>query len=167
MDQATAKYVKTCAVCQEIKITATKKYGKIPLPRSPDTKPWEEVHVDMIGPWTVQFTLVNQPGTTKVEQLLALTIVDKGTGWPEFVATQSKTSQKIAILFDGAWLCRYPCPSRVIFDNGREFTGGEFQELLHSYGMQPVPITIRNPKSNGRVDQVHLTMGDMLRTITF
>jgi hypothetical protein len=167
MDQAIAMYVKTCAICQQYKITATKKYGEIPLPKSPDTKPWEEVHVDMIGPWTVQFTLANQPGTTKVEQLLALTIIDKGTGWPEFVATQSKTSQQVAILFDGAWLCRYPRPSRVIFDNGGEFTGGEFQELLHSFGVQPVPTTICNPKSNGVVERVNLTMGDMLRTITF
>jgi hypothetical protein len=110
----------------------------------------------MIGPWTVQFTLTNQPGTTK-----------KGTGWPEFVATRSKSSQQIAILFDGTWLCRYPRPNRVVFDNGGEFTGGEFQELLHSYGVQPVPTTVRNPKSNGVVERVHLTMGDMLQTITF
>ncbi len=167
MDQAIAMYVKTCALCQQYKITATKKYGKIPLPKSPAVKPWEEVHVDMIGPWTVQFTLTNQLGTTRVEQLQALTIIDKGTGWPEFVATQSKASQHIAILFDGVWLCRYPRPSRVIFDNGGEFTGGEFQELLHSYGVQPIPTTICNPKSNGVVERVHLTMGDMLRTITF
>jgi hypothetical protein len=33
--------------------------------------------------------------------------------------------------------------------------------------VQPVPTTIRNPKSNGAVERVHLTMGDMLRTITF
>jgi transposase InsO family protein len=167
MDQAITAYVKTCALCQQYKITATKKYGKIPLPKSPTVKPWEEVHVDMIGPWTVQFTLTNQPGTTRVEHLQALTIIDKGTGWPEFVATRSKASQHIALLFDGVWLCRYPRPSRVIFDNGGEFTGSEFQELLHSYGVQPVPTTIRNPKSNGVVERVHLTMGDMLRTITF
>jgi transposase InsO family protein len=159
MDQAIAAYVKTCALCQQYKITATKKYGKIPLPKPPAIKPWEEVHVDMIGPWTVQFTLTNQPGTTRVEHLQALTIIDKGTGWPEFVATRSKASQHIALLFDGVWLCRYPRPSRVIFDNWGEFTGGEFQELLHSYGVQPVPTTIRNPKSNGVVERVHLYHG--------
>jgi transposase InsO family protein len=64
-------------------------------------------------------------------------------------------------------LCRYPRPNRVVFDNGGEFTGGEFQEQLHSYGVQPVPTTVRNPISNGVVERVHLTMGDMLRTITF
>jgi transposase InsO family protein len=121
----------------------------------------------MIGPWTVHFELTDQPGTTIVQQLQALTIIDKGTGWPEFIATQSKSSQQIAILFDGAWLCRYPRPNRVVFDNGGEFMGGEFQELLASYGVTPVPTTVRNPKSNGVIERVHLTMGDMLRTITF
>jgi transposase InsO family protein len=96
-----------------------------------------------------------------------MTIINKGTGWPEFIATQSISSQQIAILFDGTWLCRYACPDRVVFDNGGEFMGGEFQELLSSYEVKLVPTTIRNPKSNGVIERVHLTMGDMLRTITF
>jgi hypothetical protein len=77
-------------VCQEYKITATKKCGKIPLPKSPDIKPWEEVHVDMIGTWTVYFSLTNKPGMTKIQQLLARTIINKGTGWPEFVICRLK-----------------------------------------------------------------------------
>ncbi len=121
----------------------------------------------MVGPWTVQFELTDQPGKTVVQQLQALTIVNKGTGWLEFVATQSKSSQQLAVLFDSAWLCPYPHPDQVVFNNGGEFTGGEFQELLASYGMKPVPTTVRNPKSNGVIEWVHLTMGDMLRTITF
>jgi transposase InsO family protein len=167
IDQDIATYVKNCTICQSYKITAVKKYGKIPLPKSTTIKPWEEVHVDMVGPWTVHFELTNQPGKIVVQQLQALTIIDKGTGWPEFVATQSKSSQQVAILFDSTWLCRYPRPARVVFDNGGEFMGGEFQELLASYGVKPVPTTVRNPKSNGVIERVHLTMGDMLRTITF
>jgi transposase InsO family protein len=97
----------------------------------------------------------------------ALTIIKKGTGWPEFIATQSKTCQQVAILFDGAWFCRYSRPDRVVFDNGGEFIRGEFQELLASYGVKQVPTTIRKPRSNGVIEQVHLIMGDMLRTITF
>jgi len=48
-----------------------------------------------------------------------------------------------------------------------EFVGQELQELLHSYGIKPVPTTVRNPRSNGVIERVHLTMGDMLRTMTF
>jgi hypothetical protein len=50
IDQDIATYVKNCTVCQSYKITAVKKYGKIPLPKSTTIKPWEEVHVDMVGP---------------------------------------------------------------------------------------------------------------------
>jgi hypothetical protein len=39
--------------------------------------------------------------------------------------------------------------------------------MLESYGIKPVPTTVRNPKSNGVIEHVHLTMGDMLRTMTF
>jgi hypothetical protein len=102
-----------------------------------------------------------------MEKIRALTMIDKATGWPEFAAIVNKTSYHIAILFDSIWLCRYPRPRKVIYDNGTEFVGQEFQELLVSYGIKPVPMTIRNPKSNGVVEHVHLTMGDMLRTMTF
>jgi transposase InsO family protein len=45
--------------------------------------------------------------------------------------------------------------------------GQEFQELLHSYGIKAVPTTVKNPRSNGVIERVHLTMGDMLRNMTF
>jgi hypothetical protein len=45
--------------------------------------------------------------------------------------------------------------------------GQEFQEMLESYGIKPVNTTVRNPKSNGVIERVHLTMGDMLQTMTF
>jgi hypothetical protein len=51
--------------------------------------------------------------------------------------------------------------------NGNEFIGQEIQELLESYGIKPVATTVQNPKSNGVIKKVHLTMGDMLRTMTF
>jgi hypothetical protein len=54
-----------------------------------------------------------------------------------------------------------------LFDNENEFLGQEFQELLQSYNIEPVPTTVRNPRSKGILEQVHLTMGDMLRTMTF
>ena len=53
----------------------------------------------------------------------------------------------------------------VVFDNGGEFTGVEFQELLQSYGIKAVPTTVRNPQSNGCIERMHLTAADMLRTV--
>jgi hypothetical protein len=167
IDDDVVKHVKKCQVCQQYKITAIKKYGKIPLPKIDTLLPWEEVHVDLMGLWPVQYTSPRNPSKTAIEKIQALTIVDKATGWPEFVAIKNKSSYHISLLFDSDWLCRYPRPRRVVYDNGTEFTGGEFQELLLSYGIKPVSTTVRNPKSNGVVERVHLTMGDMLCKITF
>jgi hypothetical protein len=167
IDAAITKLVRTCDICQQCKITAVKKYGKIPLPLHNKLLPWEEVHVDLIGPWDVRYNSTAIPGKTTVEKIQALTIMDKATGWPEFVAIKNKTSYHIALLFDSEWLCRYPRPSKVVYDNGTEFTGYEFQELLQSYGIKAVSTTVRNPRSNGVIERVHLTMGDMLRTMTF
>ena len=107
------------------------------------------------------------PGKSTIEKIHALTAIDKATGWPEFTAILNKTSFHVSIMFDRIWLCHYPRPSRVVYDNGTEFVGQEFQKLLQSYGIMAVPTTIRNPRSNGVIEWVHLTMGDMLRTMTF
>ena len=144
-----------------------KKYGKIPLPANNKLTPWEEIHVDLIGPWDVRYNSKDVPGKSTIEKIHALTIIDKATGWPEFIAICNKSSNHIALLFDSNWLCRYPRPAKVVFDNGTEFVGQEFQEMLESYGIKPVNTTVRNPKSNGVIERVHLTMGDMLQTMTF
>jgi hypothetical protein len=167
IDAAIESLVRTCDTCQRCKLTAVKRYGKIPLPATSTLAPWEEVHVDLIGPWDMQYNSTAVPGKSTIEKIHALTAIDIATGWPEFTAILNKTSYHVSILFDSTWLCRYPRPVRVVYDNGMEFVGQELQELLHSYGIKPVPTTVRNPRSNGVIERVHLTMGDMLRTMTF
>ena len=68
------------------------------------------------------------------------------------------------MIFDREWLCRYPRPRIVVYDNASEFTT-EFKELLLSYGIQAHPTTIKNPQSNGIVERVHLTIADSLRAM--
>ena len=80
---------------------------------------------------------------------------------------EEKSAFYIAKKVDSAWLCRYPRPDSIIFDNGGEFTGREFQELLCSYGIERLPTTVLNPQSNGIKERMHLTMADMLRTMNF
>ena len=118
--------------------------------------------MDLIGPWDVKYNSTSVPGKSTIEKIQALTIMDKTTGWPEFVAIRNKTSLHIASSFDSEWLCCYPRPAQVVYDNRSQFTGQEFQELLESYGIKPLATTIRNPRSNGVIERVHLTMGGML-----
>ena len=138
------KFSKTCDICQRQKITGTKKYGKIPLSKDWDKfGPWECVHVDMVGPWSIKFQLTKQSKIITVS-LLALTMIDRATNWPEFAIAFDASAKHNAILFDKEWLCCYPRPLQVIIDNGGEFLGKEFQEMLASYGIKCQPTTVKN-----------------------
>jgi hypothetical protein len=69
---------KMCNI-SEIQNKSCKKYGKIPLPASADVSPWEEVHVNLIGPWKFRFSSLTVPRET--EYIQALTIMYKATRW--------------------------------------------------------------------------------------
>jgi hypothetical protein len=104
--------------------------------------------------------------TTKHEKelsLQAITICDPATGWFEVAEIKDKTAEATAKILDQTWFCRYPRPKRCISDNGNEFLGKEFQELLQSYGVKSVPTTVKNPQANF-VERVHQTLGNMLRS---
>jgi len=90
--------------------------------------------------------------------LIALTIIDEATNWVEFALVKDIDSKQASSALDKTWFCRYPRPTEFTFDNGAEFIGQEFQELLHSYGITPKPTTAKNPQANGIIERVHLTM---------
>ena len=67
--------------------------------------------------------------------------------------------------FENAWLARYPRPINVIFDQGREFTGYEFQQMLHHHGIHARPTTIKNPQANAICERLHQTIANVLRPL--
>ncbi len=60
-----------------------------------------------------------------------------------------------------------PQTAKVIHDNGNEFMGCEFQELLDSYGIEAKPTMVRNPTANAIVERIHSTLGEQLRATVF
>jgi transposase InsO family protein len=67
--------------------------------------------------------------------------------------------------FKNSWLSRYPRPNRCIHDQGNEFVGFEFQEMLRLSGIQDVPITVRNPQANAICERMHQTITKSLRIL--
>jgi RNase H-like domain found in reverse transcriptase/Reverse transcriptase (RNA-dependent DNA polymerase)/Integrase zinc binding domain/Retroviral aspartyl protease len=154
--------VRECPSCQRYKRNR-KHYGKLP-PIQHDPHPWNTIAVDLMGPWTVPQPTPSSTKSSEPMQLLALSIIDPDTHWIELVALPNKESATVALALDHEWLCRYPRPAECIHDNGSEFTGSEFQELLQSYDIQSKPTTVKNPQANAIVERAHQTIGNMLRT---
>jgi hypothetical protein len=147
------QYALTCATCQLNK-RGGKLYGHIP-PSNPELIPWRQVNIDLIGPYS-------QTGTN--DGYYAITMIEPVIRWIEIHPIKPKTSLNVAQTFDDNWLCRYPRPLFCVFDNGKEFMGQEFQEMLESYGITPKPTTIKNPQANAILERVHGVVGNMLRT---
>jgi cleavage and polyadenylation specificity factor subunit 1 len=145
MRQDVEHTIQTCPQCQKNK-KVQKKYGKLP-PKQAETesKPWERVNVDLIGPLTVK-----TPSGDRT--LNALTMIDPATGWFEIKEVNNRTAEAAADAFDDAWLSRYPRPKYIGFDNGGE-NKGLFREMTDNYGLTRKPTTNYNPQANGVVEE--------------
>ena len=66
-------------------------------------------------------------------------------------------------LFNNKWICRYPLPQKVVFDNGYDFKR-DYTPLLNDFGIKPVPTTIKNPQANAMVERGHQVVLNMLST---
>ena len=98
-------------------------YGLLPE-REMRIAPWEEVAIDLIGPWTI-----NVRG--KACEFNALTCIDTVSNLVELIRIDNKTSDHVRNKFVQSWLTRYPQPIRCVHDKGGEFIGHEFQWLLN------------------------------------
>ena len=148
--------VARCHVCQTTK-RGSRQYGEL-APREANAIPWQEVHVDCIGPWKFSFR-------RQTVEFNALTSIDPVTNLIEINKVVGKTSAEIAHVFETNWLARYPRPLRCIHDQGPEFVGHEFQSLLTNAGVRSRPTTARNPQGNSIIESIHKTVGQVLRTL--
>ena len=145
-----------CEHCQRYKLPG-KGYGLLPE-RQVRIAPWEEVAIDLIGPWKVTVH-------GKACEFSALTCIDTASNLVELVRIDNKTAAHIRDKFVQTWLCRYPRPVRCIHDKGGEFIGKEFQWLLELFSIKDVCSTSKNPQSNAICERMHQTVENVLRTL--
>lgn len=125
------RHVAACDTCQKFKVTDIKKYGKLSLKDNAALEPFEDVQVDLIGPWRIN--IMQKLERTVRAEIKAFTILDTGTSLVEIIPITNKKTVNIAHIFDEEWLCRYPRPVRVIFYNGGEFKT-EFNSISSNNG---------------------------------
>ena len=118
--------------------------------------PWEEVAIDLIGPWTVKVA-------NETYEFYALTAIDTVTNFPDAIRLKNKTASHVGLQFENLWLSRYPRPLRCVHDRGTEFVGIDFQRVLQKFGIKNVPISVRNPQSNAICERLHQSVGNALR----
>ena len=135
-------------------------YGHLPA-RNALVTPWDEVAVDLIGPWRID----NPYNPAKPFEFLALTCIDPVTNLVEIKRIPDKSSETVAREFENLWLSRYPKPNRCIHDNGGEFIGPDFTQMLSQNNIEPKPTTKQSPQSNGICERMHQVIANVLRII--
>ena len=115
-----------------------KEYGHL-APRHAIVAPWNEVHVDCVGPWTI--TATNEAKYV----FSALTCIDPVTNLVDIILMDGSNPRAdyCGERFKICWLSRYPKPNRCIYDNGKEFIGSGFQEILSKHKIRGVPTTVK------------------------
>ena len=121
--------------------------------------PWREVAVDLIGPWILQVQ-------GKDHTFQALTVIDMVTNLVEITRLENKTSEHVAMQFNNHWLARYPRPIHCIHDQGGEFTGFAFQNMLLRHNIKSHVTTAKNPQANSVCERMHQTIGNSLRVLS-
>ena len=167
MRKTIERHVKGCEQCQFFKKNTTK-YGLLP-PKQADALPWHTLCIDLIGPYTIGKIKKKMVKGKEVEDrsdvttLHALTMIDPATGWFEIVTVPNKQADEVSNILEQVWLNRYPYPTQVIMDRGREFKAEVGDMLKNYYGITRKPITTRNPQANSMVERAHKTIANMIR----
>ena len=130
------QYVQRCEFCQRYN-KQNIKYGQVPSKQVKHLEHWDEVHIDLIGPWKVSINQFEY-------EFRALTYVDSMIGLPEVIPTDNATSTTVAQAFEDNWLSRYPSPTRCVHDNGNELLGPAFSTMLKRNKIKSVPTTVKN-----------------------
>ena len=126
-----------CKIYQQLKNRKTV-YVHLPHKNIVELKPWDTVHVDMIGPYS-KYIKQQQPCGAIIKNDVSLTcmkMIDLDTYWFEIVKVPTydidgviggndeyidKSYSRVRQLFNNTCLRRYPCQHKVVFDNGFMF----------------------------------------------
>ena len=162
-----------CERCQLGK-RCKRKYGHL-QPKIAVVTPWNQVCVDLIGPYTIKAK------DKTIMDFMCLTMIDPATSWFEIVELPNKDISYIrdkdkeeikeviidkslaciAPLFNKPWLSCYPRAVSIIYYNGSKFKLF-FENLCKSFQLKHKPTTIKNPQANAILERIHQVVTNMM-----
>jgi hypothetical protein len=91
-------------------------------------------------------------------------MIDPATSCFEMKQVKDKEAIAVASTVEQTWLTRYPWPTQVIVDKGKEFLGEFAAMVSNDYGIERRGTTVRNSQANAVLEQIHQTIANIIRT---
>jgi len=153
---ASAVKIENCAVSKK----PDQKKGLLPPKPNPEIIPWHTLCIDLVGPYKFGDPKKHE---TYIE-LHCMTMIDPATGFFEILEIGEKTANMIANWLEIHWLTRYPWPTEIIMDKGREFAREVSKTLKNKHGIERKIITSCNLQANSMIERCHKTLHNMIRS---
>ena len=138
--------VKACLPCQSV---AGKSTAEPLRPTMMPDRPWQDVHIDLCGPFPSGESL--------------LVCEDACTRWPEVAILRSTTSAAIIGCLRKIFAV-HGLPEKVVTDNGANLASEEFENFLEIQGIQHRKVTPYWPQANAEVERFNKTIEKAIRT---
>ena len=139
----------TYALCQKHKLSLSgRQYDPLPE-RGVRTHHWQEVVVNLIGPWAVKL----KDKWYKFKALLCVNMVTNLCS--QIIGADMKTSVHLRLTFEQSWLARYSWPKICIHANGGKFNWHEFQKLLLQCQIKDLSTTSKNSQAYALCERMH------------
>ena len=144
----------TCESCQKGKYQRT--YASPPILKLSMNEPFEMVVIDCVSlPVTVR-------GNVGM-----VVMVDHKSKFAYAVPVRNKTSENVARVVSQNLLPMCVCkPGKMLSDNGPEFVGRPFENMLREWGIDHVRTTPYVPSANGLAERTNRTLIEILRMMT-
>ena len=150
MKDTVLNYCKSCDHCAARK--QVKKSNHAPLGSYHVGEPMERIAIDILGPLPL----------TKSGNKYILVMIDCFSKWAEAVALPNLEATTITRAFVENFVCRFGTPLQIHSDQGRNFESAIFQEMCNILQIDKTRSTSYHPQSNGNVERLNRTLGNML-----
>ena len=150
MSKDVKQYVTNCLTCAKRKVAST---GKAPLQPMPiATYVWQRMAMDIVGP---------VPVSTKGNKYI-LVMLEYTTRYAIAVALKNQTAQNIMRKLIKHVINAEGTPAEILTDQGKNFQADDMKELAKQLGIKQLRTTAYHPQTDGAVERLNRTLGDML-----
>ena len=138
--------INTCIPCLSMGTTVKEPMGFVDFPMA---KPWEQVHIDMCGPY---------PNGDNV-----LGIIDAATRWPDLYITKSTTSKAIISRLKKCF-ATHGYPEVIVTDNAPNLISIDIEEFCEENGIKHHKATTYWPQGNSEIERFYRTLSKFVKT---